>query len=153
MKTLTAKTIIKDQYWVITDGERKVGNVLANPSGFELILNGSATQFDSTDDIKRKAKIRFEPLKSNNKKAELPYPQYPTSPRTYNNVLDVRRKLHLFTKTTKSKCYHVAGWFVIDQNGHSKVEFCPKYIFVQRYDYKGPFKSEDEALQAINTQT
>lgn len=153
MNELIAKPIVKDQYWVITDGEKKVGNVLANPSGFELILNGNTKQFTTTEDIRKKTKIRFEPLKSNKKKAELPYPQYPTSPKTYNSILDVRRKLHLFTKTNKSKCYHVAGWFVIDQNGHKKVEFCPKYIFIQRYDYKGPFKTEEEASTAINTNT
>jgi len=153
MKTLTAKAIINDQYWVVTDGEKKVGNVLANAAGFSLILEGSTTHFDSTDDIRKKAKIRFQPLKTNKHKADLPYPEYPTTSRTHNSMLDVRRKLHLFTKTNKSKCYHAAGWFVIDQNGHPKIEFCPKYIFIQRYDYKGPFKSEGEAMAAINTQT
>ena len=153
MKTLTAKAIINDQYWVITDGEKKVGNVLANAAGFSLILEGSTTHFDSTDDIRKKAKIRFEPLKTNKKKAEMPYPEYPTSPKTYNNILDVKRKLHLFTKSSKSKCYHAAGWFVMDTNGTPKIEFCPKYIFIQRYDYKGPFKSQSDAEAAINTQT
>ena len=29
MNALVAKPIIKDQYWVVTDGEQKVGNVIA----------------------------------------------------------------------------------------------------------------------------
>ena len=29
--------------------------------------------------------------------------------------------------------------------------FCPKYIFVQRYAYVGPFKTKDEAKNKINT--
>ena len=29
MNELVAKPIIKDQFWIVTDGEKKVGNVLA----------------------------------------------------------------------------------------------------------------------------
>lgn len=151
MTELIAKPIIKDQYWVVTDGERKVGNVQANSAGFEVMLNGSTLQFNNTDDIKKKTKIRFQVLKSNKTKAEIPYPEYPTTPKTYNNMFDIKRKLHLYTKNRKSKCYHAAGWFIIEQNGHKQAVFCPKYIFIQRYPYQGPFKSESEANSLLNT--
>lgn len=151
MTELIAKPIIKDQYWVVTDGERKVGNVQANSAGYEVILNGSTLQFDNTKDIQKQIKISFQPIKSNKTRVELPYPDYPTPNKTYNNVFDVRRKLHIFTKTKKSKCYHVAGWFIIEQNGQKQVIFCPKYIFIQRYNYTGPFKIEDEAKLSLNT--
>jgi hypothetical protein len=151
MTELVAKPIIKDQYWVVTDGEKKVGNVLANNAGYELILNGSTLQFNNTKDIQKKTKISFQPMKSNKTKVEMPYPEYPTTSKTYNNIFDVKRKLHIFTKTNKSKCYHVAGWFVINQNGQNQAFFCPKYIFIQRYEYVGPFKTEDEANNYINS--
>lgn len=150
MTELIAKPIIKDQYWVVTDGEKKVGNVQANSAGYEVILNGAVLQFDNTTDIKKKTKIMFQPMKSNKTKAEMPYPEYPTSERTYNNYFDLKRKLHIFTKTSKSKCYHVAGWFNIDQNGVKETIFCPKYIFIQRYPYDGPYKTEAEANIRIN---
>ena len=151
MTELIAKPIIKDQYWVITDGEKKVGNVLANNAGYELILNGSTVQFNNTKDIQKKTKISFQPMKSNKTKVEMPYPEYPTTNKTYNNIFDIKRKLHIFTKTNKSKCYHVAGWFVINQNGQNQTFFCPKYIFIQRYEYVGPFKTESEANNYINS--
>jgi hypothetical protein len=66
-------------------------------------------------------------------------------------MLDVKRKMHLFTTTPKSKCYHAAGWYIIDQGNDPKVTFCPKYIFIQRYPYKGPFKTEEEAKKTINS--
>jgi len=150
MNELVAKPIIKDQFWVVTDGEKKVGNVLANSAGYELILNGSTVQFNNTKDIQKKTKISFQPMKSNKTKVEMPYPEYPTTTKTYNNIFDVKRKLHIFTKTRKSKCFHVAGWFVIDQNGQKQSIFCPKYIFIQRYDYIGPFKTEEEANSLLN---
>ena len=150
MTELIAKPIIKDQFWVVTDGEKKVGNVLANSAGYELILNGSTLQFNNTKDIQKKTNISFLPIKSNKTTVEMPYPEYPTTSKTYNNMFDVKRKLHIFTKTRKSKCYHVAGWFMIDQNGQKQSIFCPKYIFIQRYDYEGPFKTEDEANSLLN---
>jgi hypothetical protein len=151
MTDLIAKPIIKDQYWVVTDGDKKVGNVLAKGSGFDLKLNGNYTHFNNTEEIKRKAKIRFQPVKTNKTKVELPYPEYPTTKRIYNSVFDVKRKLHLFTKTKKSKCLHAAGWFLINQNGVNQAIFCPKYIFIQRYAYQGPFKTEDEVKELINS--
>jgi hypothetical protein len=150
MTELIAKPIIKDQYWVVTDGEKKVGNVQANSAGYEVMLNGSTLQFNNTKDIQRKTRISFQPMKSNKTTVEMPYPEYPTPNKTYNNYFDVKRKLHIFTKSLKSKCYHVAGWFSINQNGHYQTVFCPKYIFIQRYPYHGPFRSENDANNYIN---
>jgi hypothetical protein len=151
MNVLVAKPIIKDQYWVVTDGEKKVGNVQANSVGYEVMLNGNALQFNNTTDIQKKTKITFQPLKSNKSKAQVPYPEYPTTSKIYNSIFDIKRKLHLFTKSAKSKCFHAAGWFVINQNGQNEVIFCPKYIFIQRYNYQGPFKTENEASSLLNT--
>lgn len=150
MTELIAKPIIKDQYWVVTDGEKKVGNVQANSAGYEVILNGSSVQFNNTDDIKKKTKIKFQVLKSNNTKVEFPYPEYPIPNKTYNNVFDVKRKLHLFTKTENSKCLHAAGWFILNISNTPEVVFCPKYIFIQRYPYQGPCKTENEARLLLN---
>jgi hypothetical protein len=150
MNVLVAKPIIKDQYWVVTDGEKKVGNVQANSVGYEVMLNGSTLQFNNTKDIQKKTKINFQPMKSNKTKVEMPYPEYPTTAKTYNNIFDIKRKLHIFTKTRKSKCFHVAGYFVIEQNMRKQVIFCPKYIFIQRYPYMGPYKTKIEADDILN---
>jgi hypothetical protein len=149
MTDLIAKPIIKNQYWVVTDGNKKVGNVVADQNGFDVKLNGTNLHFASTDDIKQKTKIIFESVKDNAKQ-DHPYPEYPTTKKVYNSMMDIKRRLHLFTTTSKSKCFHAAGWFVINQNGIEQVSFCPKYIFIQRYPYQGPFKTEIEAKQAIN---
>lgn len=145
MNVLVAKPIIKDQYWVVTDGEKKVGNVYANSAGYEVKLNGTTLFFNNQTDINKKTTIIFEPVKSDNTVAQLPYPEYPTPEKTYNNIFDVKRKLHLFTTRKKSKCLHAAGWFVMENNGNKEVTFCPKYLYIQRYTYVGPFKTEEEA--------
>lgn len=145
---LVAKPIVNGEYWVVTDGEKKVGNVIADGTGFEVKLNGNTQRYKTTSAIKKQTKIDFQTVEK--KKPVPPLSSFPTPMKTYNNILDVKRKLHIFTKTTKSKCYHAAGWYVIDQ-GEPTVIFCPKYIFVQRYEYSGPYKTEIEAKQALNT--
>lgn len=147
---LKAKPIIKNQYWVVTDGDKKVGNVVAEGSGFDVKIGNSIQHFDTTKAIEKTANIQFEKLTSK-QVSDLPFAVYPTeSNRVYNSVLDVKRKLHLFTKTPKSKCYHVAGWFAMKQGNEFTPILCPKYIFIQRYDYYGPFKTESEARDQIN---
>lgn len=148
-KTLIAKPIINDQYWVVIEGDKKVGNVLAEQSGFDVRINGHTFHYETTDEISKFTQIKFE----NNKHkttTQLPYPDYPTTSRVYNSMFDIKRKLHLFTKSRKSKCYHAAGWFAMNTNNNKQVIFCPKYIFIQRYNYSGPYKTEDEAQCAIN---
>jgi hypothetical protein len=150
MTTLVAKPVVKGQYWIVTNGKEKVGNVLAAGSGYELKLHGNIFHFEDTKSIEKQAQIEFENLKKSNDKS-LPYKVYPTTSRVYNSILDVKRKLHLFTKSPKSKCYHAAGWYVIKQGEAEEIFFCPKYIFIQRYPFKGPFKTEEEAKTMINS--
>jgi hypothetical protein len=151
MKTLIAKPIVKDQYWVVTDGDKKVGNVVASGTGIELIMNGINTKYDNESDLKKKHKIDFQTIKTNKTKPNLPISNYPTTNKVFNSMLDIKKKLLLYTKTSKSKCYYAAGYFVINQHGFNEVVFCPKYIFIQRYKYYGPFKTEQEAKDLINS--
>ena len=147
---LKAKPIIKNEYWVITDGTKKVGNVISDGSGFDVKIGDNIEHYNSTKQIEKKKQIEFEKIQKV-EKANPPFAVFPTtSNRVYNSVLDVKRKLHLFTKTQKSKCYHAAGWFAIKQGEEFEAVFCPKYIFIQRYEYKGPFKTETEVNSSIN---
>ena len=148
---LIAKPIVKGEFWVVTDGDKKVGNVIANGSGFEVKLNGSQSHFKNANDVKRKTRIQFQTLKTDKTQPKLPFSSYPTTAKVYNSILDVKRKLHLYTKTQKSKCYYAAGYYVLNQTGQNEVVFCPKYIFIQRYPYAGPFKTEAEAKSMINS--
>ena len=151
-KTLIAKPVVKNQFWIVTDGNEKVGNVLADSSGFEVKLNGNKTHYKNTKAIQRVTQIEFQNFsKFSSEKKEVPFSEYPTTAKVYNSILDIKRKLHLFTKTTKSKCYYAAGWYTFKQGSEDKVIFCPKYIFIQRYEYQGPFKTKDEAEALINS--
>lgn len=150
---LIAKPIIKNQYWVVTDGEKKVGNVIAEGSGFDVKIGNNIEHYNTTKAIEKKAHIEFEKItKAKAEPKEAPFSIFPTTgSRIYNSILDVKRKLHLFTSTPKSKCYLVAGWFALKQGEEYVPVLCPKYIFIQRYDYMGPFKSKEEVNSSINS--
>jgi hypothetical protein len=150
MTELVAKPIVKNQFWIVTDGHKKVGNIEANNAGYGVQINGTFLQFNNANELKKSTNIRFESIANTISRPTHPYPEYPTTKRVYNSILDIQRGLHLFTKTKKSKCYHAAGYFAIEHNGTKSVMFCPKYIFIQRYNYQGPFKTETDALNAIN---
>jgi len=142
---LVAKPIIKDQYWVITDGKKKIGNVIAEGTEYQVKMDDKIETYDSTNTISKLKKIEFQRVGKINPPKPPSFATYPTTgDKIYNSYYDVKRKLHIYTKTPKSKCYHVAGWFAIKQNDEYVNVFCPKYIFIQRYDYVGPFMSESE---------
>jgi hypothetical protein len=149
-KTLIAKPVVKNQFWIVTDGEKKVGNVIAEGSGFDVKLNGSVAHFKNTSAIKKQTRIEFESINKKTK-PDTTFTEYPTTSKVYNSVFDIKRKIHLYTKTPKSKCYYAAGYYILYHGSEPVVTFCPKYIFVQRYKYKGPFKTENEAKNVINT--
>lgn len=151
MSTLKAKPIVEDQYWVVTDGDKKVGNVMAYNSGYTVKINGNVHFFDSATDLKEKTKIEFENIKIEKSKKQILFSNYPTTPRIYNSVLDVKRKLHIYTKSPKSKCYYASGYYVMNLGIGYEVIFCPKYIFIQRYPYYGPFETHEQAQNMINT--
>ena len=149
-KSLIAKPVVKNQFWIVTNGTEKVGNVIADGSGFEVKLNGNKTHFKNTNSIQKQTNIEFQTIKIDKNKKELPFNEYPTTKKVFNSILDIKRKIHVFTKTQKSKCFHAAGWYILYQGEDPTVIFCPKYIFIQRYEYLGPYKTEDEAEKQIN---
>ena len=59
-KTLIAKPVVKNQFWIVTDGHEKVGNVLAEGSGFEVKLNGNKQFYKNTSTIQKQTKIEFQ---------------------------------------------------------------------------------------------
>lgn len=146
---LKAKPIIKNQFWVVTDGTNKIGNVEASGTGFDFRkVDGSIIHYDDVKSIEKTKLIEFERPQRKPIHNPISFAKWPTDGKTYNDMYDVKRKLHVYTTSKKSKCYHAAGYFKIKMNDVWQTIFCPKYIFIQRYDYHGPFLTEEEAKKA-----
>ena len=68
----------------------------------------------------------------------------PTSCTPYSPIYDVVRKLPMFSKSNKSKSLYCAGYFIIRFDKGWVKSFCPKLITIERYECKGPFRTEIE---------
>ena len=143
MTKLLAKPLIKNRLWLITNGKFKVGKIEARDQGYDVHLGNKSAHYDNAASIQKLTPIEFErPLLSNNTK---PFSIWPTEGKTYNDVIDIKRRLYLYTKNKNSKCYYAAGYFRVKMDGQWATHFCPKYIFLQRYEYTGPYMTEAEA--------
>jgi hypothetical protein len=56
----------------------------------------------------------------------------------------------LFTKSNASKSLYCAGYYTIKFEKGWVRSFCPKLITIERYENKGPFKSEFEMKAVLS---
>jgi hypothetical protein len=145
--TLIAKPVIDKQFWILQDGNQKVGNIEACAGGYQVKINNQVAQFKTIRMAAQRVNIEFESvIKSNNKKSAANHVHgYPATGRIHNPMWDVKMKLPVYTKTVKSKSWFAAGWYRVKKGRSWTVTQDPKLIVLQRYDYQGPFYTQQEA--------
>lgn len=146
-KMIVAKPVIPNQYWILRDGDHKVGNIEADPGGgFQVKINNHVERFKTITTIKRKVAIDFEPVVSTPKISSTNQVNgFPTTHHPYNAIYDVQHRVPLWTREPRSRSWYAAGWFRIQQGRKWSVVKCPKLITLQRYPYTGPYYSAEEA--------
>ena len=147
---IVAKPVIPDQYWILRDGDVKIGNIQAEPGGFSVRIHDHVQKFKNLPTIKRKVAIDFErsPEKNKPKSAANEIYGYPTTHPPHNAIYDVRHQVPLWTREDRSKSWLAAGWYRVKQGRAWSVVECPKLIMLERYPYQGPFRSQQEAQTA-----
>ena len=141
---ILAKPIVANKYWILKDGDQKVGTVESSANGFTVTIKNDTAEFKTIKTLANKTNIRFEEAPT--KKKEHPEWQvngFTTNAQPFNSVYDVQRRLPMFTKKRKSKSWHCAGWYQINLDGQWVTMYCPKLILLQRYDYRGPAHSAE----------
>ena len=151
--TIKARTILKDKFWIMEEEGERIGTLTVDDDKFMFSSSMGTRYFDSEHALKstfgNKFQIsQYEPEKE--KFIEKEVYNYPTSCTPHNPVLDVKRKLPLFTKSKKSKSLYCAGYYIIHFDKGWVKSFCPKQITVERYETKGPFKTSLEMKQALS---
>lgn len=153
MKTkLSAKEILKDKFWIVESEGEKVGTLSINEEHQYMLSNNAGTRFFKN--IKQLVKnldadITWTSASSTTKEEHIVH-GYPTSCTPYNPMFNVQQKLALFTKSEKSKSLYCAGYFIIRFDKGWVKSFCPKAITVERYETRGPFKTEIEMRQELS---
>ena len=152
-----ARPVVKNKYWIVEDHGEKVATIQAvEEGGFVYVHDDQREQFASIKVLSKQYNIVFD--KPARKTAEEKVTGnhvygYPTQFKPHNELYDVQRKLPIFTKTAKSKSYFCAGYYIIKFDSHWARANCPKLITLNRYDFRGPYMTQEEMhteLKAAN---
>ncbi len=151
---LHAKPIINDKFWIVEKDGEKFATLRKNEDNRFVMSNELGIKIYDTEESLTKqfgksffvAKIVKEANDANPNEVH----GFLASTSPYNSMFDIKRKLPLFTKSEDSKSLYCAGYYVIKFDKGWVKSFCPKLITLQRYDYKGPFKTELEMKQVLS---
>ena len=153
IKKIKAKTVLKDKFWIIEDQGTKLGTLSTNDDLFVFSNSQETKVFSNISKFKKHYGVDIVFSKANDVEDTTTVKEikgYPTSCTPYNTMYDVRRKLPLFTKSTKSKSLYCAGYYIIEFDKGWVKSFCPKLITIERYNYKGPFTTDIEMRQELS---
>jgi len=152
--TIEAKTILKNKYWIIEDGNTRLGTLSYDNDRYVFTNKNEICFFDNKKDLQNKFGGSFS-WKENDtvvieKLESFDINGYPTGVKPYKCVYDLKKKISLFSKSDKSESLYCAGYFILKfPKGWTKA-FCPKLVTIEQYEYKGPFKTIVEMKQALS---
>jgi hypothetical protein len=154
MTDLHAKPIIENKFWIVEKDGEKFATLRKNEDNRFVLSNEEGIKiYDTKESLTRQFGKDFFVAKIV-KEADNALPNevhgYATSVAPHNAMFDIQRKLPLFTKSSDSKSLYCAGYYVIRFEKGWVKSFCPKLITLQRYEYKGPFKTEIEMKQVLS---
>jgi hypothetical protein len=153
MTIIHAKTIIDNKFWIVEEDGEKIATLRKNEDERFVLSNETGIKiFDTKESLTKEFGKEFFVAKIV-READNSEPNevhgYATSTSPHNSMFDIKRKLPLFTKSEDSKSLYCAGYYTIKFDKGWVKSFCPKLITLQRYPYKGPFKTELEMKQVL----
>ena len=150
--TIKANTVLKNKFWIVEDDGKKVGTLSHSDDRFLYSCNNQTYFFDNQKQISKKlGKIVWDDkVEKTITPSEKIVHNYPTSVTPFNTMYDVQRKLPLFTKSAKSNSLYCAGYYIIHFDKGWVKSFCPKMVTLERYEFKGPFKTDVEMRQELS---
>lgn len=152
---IKAKPIVDGKFWIVEEDGARVGTLHKKENNkFVLSSNDGNTHFSKKDELIKAFGTDFFETKIKTTISTQPEIRdvydYPTSCHPYNPMFNVQRKLPLFTKSAASKSLYCAGYYIIRFDKGWVRSFCPKLITIERYENRGPFKTELEMKQALS---
>lgn len=149
---IKAKPIVEGKFWLVEDNGVKVGLLHKIEKNKYVISSKEGEAHLKKNDLENTFGRDFFQVSDSVKVSHTEIKEmysYPTSSHPYNPIFDIRRKLPLFTKSPASKSLYCAGFYTIKFNKGWVRSFCPKLITIERYENKGPFRTDQELRQAM----
>ena len=143
---LLAKSVVPNQYWILRDNDRKVGNIEVIPNGVQVRINDQVEVFKNIRTLKQRVRIDWQNIeKTCGPRCDNEVYGYPTDSPAHNGIFNLKYQVPLWTREPRSKSWYAAGWFRIKHGRTWHIELCPKLIMLERYHYQGPFKTREQA--------
>lgn len=151
---IKAKPIVDGKFWIVEEDGEKIG-ILHKKENNKFMLSSKGTEkyFNKKDELTKLFGKDFWETKVKTSVSSQDVREvygYPTSCQPYNTLFNVQKRLPLFTKSSNSKSLYCAGYYTIKFDKGWVKSFCPKLITIERYPYKGPFKTQIEMKQVLN---
>jgi len=148
---MNAKEILKDKFWIVEDNGESVGTISFNNDHYIVHTEkDSPAVCNSKSSVNKKlGSLTWTQLKVT-ETTQFYVHDFPTNCKPFNSMYDIKRKLPLFTKSEKSKSVYCAGYYIIQFNKGWVKSYCPKLITIERYNNKGPFKTDIEMKQVLS---
>jgi hypothetical protein len=149
---IKAKPIIDGKFWIVEDGNTRIGTLQKDETNkFVLVAKNNKSVFKDLKTLERQfGKNFFTVSKKEEPTVNNEIYGFSTNCEPHNPMYDVKKKLPLFTKSDASKSVYCAGYYAVRFEKGWVRSFCPKLITVQRYEYRGPFKTELELKQVLS---
>lgn len=154
MTEIIARPVVKNKFWIVESQGCKIATIqTVNEAGGGVVYvhDNCREHFPSIKLLSKQYNIVFA-------KAEKPAPTsgkthevygFPTTTTPHNQVLDVQRYLPIYTKANNSKSFFCAGYYIIRFSTTWTRAYCPKLITLNRYEYQGPFKTQERMIAAM----
>lgn len=154
MTDIHAKPIVDGKFWIVEQGGEKIATLHKKENNkFVLSSTNGEVMFNKKEDLTKEFGKGFfltsEKVKVTKAEEVKECHGFPTSCKPFNAMFDVQRRLPLFTKSNQSRSLYCAGYYIIKFDKGWVKSFCPKAITIERYPYKGPFKTEIEMKQVL----
>jgi len=164
MTEVYTKPLVDGKFWLVEAEGEKLGTLTKEKKGYSFMRQGRKVDIADlavfqtlfgitiTEEQLKKEKGKKE-TKEIKDSATYSIYDFPCSSKPYNPIYDVRQKLPIYSKSDKSKSQYCAGYYVIEFRKGWVKSFCPKLITLERYNHRGPFKTEIEmktVLTAMN---
>ena len=143
------KVLVPNKCWIVEDSGTKLGTLNKQKKGYAFFRKGAKLELTNLSDVKSRFgndlfKDSIDLIKSNIKHHEKQIHDFPCGSRPFNPVYDIRKRLPIYSKSSKSKSLYCAGYYVIQFKKGWVKSFCPKLITLERYPFQGPFRTEEE---------
>ena len=151
--SIKAKPILKNKFWIIESDGQRIGTLSKQEDKRYMYSCATGTEyFNDTKSFNTFiGNVNWDKTTiSDSSKQQKEIHGFSTSTSPFNIMYNVQKKLPLFTKSKKSKSLYCAGYYIIKFDKGWVRSFCPKLVTLEKYPYKGPFKTEFTMRQELS---